>query len=56
MQRSWAYQFYDAGLIAVLLLPLGLVSALLAARDHAAAIYALVLAIAETPAPSLNSS
>lgn len=44
MQRSWAYLFYDAALIAVLLLPLALGSALVNDRDSAAVVYRLSLA------------
>lgn len=43
MQRSWAYLFYDLALIAVLMLPLSLATALIGERDDAALVCALIL-------------
>lgn len=43
MRRSWVFVFYDAALLAVLMLPLATVAALISGRMYAAMIYILAL-------------
>lgn len=45
MKRSWAFLFYDVAMMAVLLLPLGLVASLVNGRTKASTIYSAALGV-----------